>query len=192
MSARHGHDYRRVSNYPRAKNDWYVEPPEAVEALIRAEAFEGHVYDPACGAGNIVKVFEAAGFEAYGSDLVPRRGVEGEKSWDYLKLGSQIPRPDNIVSNPPFGIAEDFLRQALLSTQRKICFLLRLAFLESEGRRWVFNETPLARVHVFSWRVSMPPGDSSATATGGKTAFAWFVWERGHVGPWTGHRLERP
>lgn len=61
--------------------------------------------------------------------------------------------------------------------------------LIGEGQRkgpWL-KATPLARVHVFTWRISMPPGEllvaGEVEAKGGKKCFAWFVWEIGWQGP---------
>ena len=54
------------------------------------------------------------------------------------------------------------------------------------------RQRPLARVHVFSYRISMPPGGvPDIEAKGGSVAFAWFVWEHGHRGPATINWLTR-
>ena len=89
----------------------------------------------------------------------------------------------NIVTNPPFGVATEFLLRALPLATDKVCILQRLAWLEGKARRTIFESTPLARVWVFSSRISMPPGGSDQPARGGSVAFAWYVWQRGHVGP---------
>jgi len=64
---------------------------------------------------------------------------------------------------------------------------LPLTFLEGQARAAWLQTTPLARVHVFSWRISMPPGElltaGKLKATGGKKCFAWFIWEIGWRGP---------
>lgn len=161
--------------------DWYVEPEWAVDALFDAEKFEGLIYDPACGGGTIPTVANRRMFEAHGSDIVDRGCFFApRKSWDYLERGSSIPRPDNIVCNPPFAHAEAFIRLGLRTVQRKACYLLRLSFLEGRKRRALFVTTPIARVHVFSARVSMPPGGQGIKAQGGAVAFAWFVWDTAH------------
>ena len=171
----------RASGYERNADDWYVEPPWAVDALIAAERpFVGTVLDPCCGEGNIVKRLEAAGVRAVGGDIKPR--------WDRAVIhhfsGSlEGYKPDSVVSNPPYNLAQDFVGCALKHTQDRVCVLLRLAFLEGQKRRAWFEATPLARVWVSSRRISMPPGGSDVKAKGGTIAYAWFCWEKGHRGP---------
>lgn len=167
----------------RAANDWYVEPAWAVDALINAEPFKGLIWDPACGAGNIPERFKAHGFDAVGSDLV-YRNYGAPSSIDFLLEWRSIDeRVANIVSNPPYALAEEFIRHALTLTTCKVAMLLRLAFLEGQKRKRLFESTPILRVLVFSERVSMPPGGLGVAAEGGAVAFAWFIWEHGHRGP---------
>lgn len=67
-------NFGKANPQPRAANDWYIEPAEAVEALLRVERFSGLSWDPACGIGTIPNVMEAAGFDVGGSDIVDRSG----------------------------------------------------------------------------------------------------------------------
>ncbi len=91
----------------------------------------------------------------------------------------------NIVTNPPYGVIEEYIVKALAQTSNKVAILARLAFLEGQKRQSFFKATPLARVWVSSRRMSMPPGSSEIKAAGGTIAYAWFVWEHGHQGPAT-------
>lgn len=166
----------------RADDDWYVEPASTVEALFDVERFKGMIYDPACGLGTIPKVAESRGLPSYGSDIAERGyGLSGK---DFLT--TPHPSVANIVCNPPFKLAEAFLYRALEIASYKVAFLLRLTFLEGQKRRALFANTPLARVHVCSSRISMPPGAALAAGTvergGGSVAFAWYVWEHGYDG----------
>lgn len=59
--------------YPRrVPHDFYPTPPEAVRALLSVEAFEGSIWEPACGDGAISKVLLAAGFDVVSTDLIDR------------------------------------------------------------------------------------------------------------------------
>lgn len=176
-----------VGKAVRASNDWYQDSPQATEALLRVERFSGLSWDPACGVGTIPTALEAAGLDCMGSDIVDRgyRCPWISSPRDFLKS----PNPDvsNIVSNPPFNLAREFVDCALVMASHKVAMLLPLTFLEGAKRaRWL-ETTPLARVHVFSWRISMPPGELLAAGKvrpeGGKKAFAWFVFEHGWQGP---------
>lgn len=186
-----------VGKAVRAFNDWYQDQPEATEALIRAERFSGCTWDPACGVGTIPEALKDAGHDFIASDLVDR-GYRGGGcigvSRDFLECSAQPVA--NIVTNPPFKLAREFADRALSIASHKVAFLLPLTFLEGAARaRWL-ETTPLARVHVFSWRISMPPGELLAAGKvrpeGGKKAFAWFVWSQGWAGPPQVRFLHRP
>lgn len=192
---------RRGAPRERAGQDWYREPEWAVHGLFDVHGFDGGIYDPACGAGTILRVARAYGYEAIGSDVVDRgAGLQFWKA-DFLvddvlnmgRLGAALVRTKHVVTNPPFSLAEDFLRRALRLTAQhaKIAMLLRLSFLEGRRRRWIFDETPLAAVHPFAARVSMPPGGMDVQAKGGAVAFAWLVWSHDHQGPPILRRIER-
>lgn len=173
--------------HSRAADDWYMDPPEATEALLAVERFSGTSWDPACGVGTIPKVMQAAGHKCLGTDLVDRGYGSGVATrWDFL-IGGAESGVANIVSNPPYNLAQAFAERALSIASHKVAFLLPLTFLEGERRaRWRVT-TPLARIRTFSWRLSMPPGHLLTTgrveARGGKKAFAWFIWEHGWTGP---------
>lgn len=171
----------RRPTYERAPHDWYVEPRWAVDALLNAETFAGLVWDPACGEGTILRCCEARGLQCVGSDVI-NRGWPGTVVTDFLHEPPAF-AAENIICNPPYGVAPQFVGKAIGLCLRKTAMLLRLAFLESESRKNFFATSPLRRVLVFTKRVSMPPGGKNIEPRGGTKAFAWFVWEHGHEGP---------
>lgn len=181
----------------RAANDFYIDGPEATEALLRVERFSGVSWDPACGTGTIPKVMNAAGRDCISSDIVDR-GWRGDGfrglSIDFLNTPTLV--IDNIVTNPPFNLAREFIDCALVMASHKVAMLLPFTFLEGQRKAEWLKSKPLARVHVFSWRISMPPGElllaGKVKPTGGKKCFAWFVFEHGHVGPPTIGLLTKP
>lgn len=163
----------------REEHDFYPTWPAATRALLSVERFDGPIWEPACGDGALSRVLEAAGYEVISTDLIDRGYGEGGR--DFLMEWTSL--APNIVTNPPFKLAEEFVERALTLTTGKVTFFLRLAFLEGVARgRW-FPSTPLARVHVMSRRVPIQRGRLSEGSDGhGVIAFAWFVWEHGHVG----------
>lgn len=155
--------------------DFYPTPAWCTEALLRVESFQGDILEPACGDGAIVKVLEDARYKVLASDLY-NRGF-GEFDVDFLQpLDFKL--IDNIITNPPYALAEKFVLRALEITNYKIALLLRLAFFESITRyKNIFSVNPPTRVWVFSERVTMYP-NGQQTAGSGTTAYAWFVWDR--------------
>ncbi|BBK30289.1 hypothetical protein EDC65_2265 [Stella humosa] len=162
----------------RPRDDFYPTPPSATEALLAVEDFSGLVWEPACGDGAITRVLQARGLEVVSSDLIDR-GF-GQVGVDFLL--DYRTRADCIVTNPPFKLAEPFIRHALGRVPGKVAMFLRLAFLEGIARRRLFQGTPIARVWVFSSRVALAR-NGEAMANGGMIAFAWFVWDPAHAGP---------
>lgn len=168
-----------IPSIEREKDDYYPTPPAGTRALLSVERFEGPIWEPACGAGDISRELEAAGYEVVSSDLLDRG--YGEPRVDFLMEWQS--RAPNIVTNPPFKMAEDFVRKALSLSTGKVAILARVAWLEGKARRVLFEETPLARVWIFAGRLSMERGKLAEGGRGGMIAFAWFVWEHGHEGP---------
>lgn len=165
-----------------AENEWYKEPRWAVDALLDAERFISSVYDSCCGTGTVPDAFADRGFEAFGSDIVDRADGRFHVR-DFFEGEKVIDSVGNVVSNPPFSQLLPFVDRALVIARHKVVVLARLAFLETPGRKEFFLSRPLARVLVFSKRVSMPPAGKGIPEKGGTVAFAWFVFDKTHRGP---------
>jgi hypothetical protein len=167
-------------------HDLYETPPEAVRALLAVEEIpSGAIWEPSCGPGAIVRVLRAAGHEVWATDLIKYDSADQDQSGiDFLmEHGSSPYFIGSIVTNPPFKLADQFVRHALMLCPR-VCMLLRLAFLESKRRSAILESGWLRRVHVFRNRLPMMhragwngPRASSAMA------FAWFCWDRMNSGP---------
>lgn len=154
-------------------SDFYPTPAWATEALLGAESFIGEVWECACGDGAMSKVLTAAGLEVYSSDLHDRNF--GESDINFLHLNRAT---DNIITNPPFGLAGEFVLHALTVAKNKVAIFSRLSFLESAKRyKNIFKESPPTRVLVFSERVTLYP---SGVITGGTStiAFCWLIWDK--------------
>ena len=174
-------NYRNTRKaWPRDEHDFYTEPRWCVDALFdRLEIPAGEmIWDPACGTGTILISAREHGLIPVGSDLVQRSGHCGWTD-DFLNPMRHV-EPDNIVTNPPFKHAIEFIEQGLKLAQRRVVALVRLAFLESDGRMRFFESTPLAQVLVMGPRISCPPGHlkTDQDATGGAAAFCWMIWDK--------------
>lgn len=174
-------------------NDLYQSPPEAVHALLKAENVPHRVWEPACGPGSIVRVLRNSGRDVLATDLVDYASPDQDAAGvDFLIPGIAESHHDGgraIITNPPFKNARAFVERAL-AISPYVAMLLRLAFLESEGRRGILDESCLARVYVFRNRLPMMHRDGwqgpKATST---MAYAWFIWERTYRGPAQLHRI---
>ena len=172
-------------NGGRAENDFYPTPPEATQALLDREKFEGMIWEPACGNGALSKVLSDNGYDVFSSDLIDR-GF-GFTPSDFLKEERIAP---NIVTNPPFNLALEFVEHAKRRSEKKIAFFLKTAFLEGAKRQKMFidDRFPLKKVYQFSRRVNLYKGSETrdkSKISSGMIAFAWFVWDKEHKGPAT-------
>lgn len=173
-------------------DDLYETPAVATEALLRAESLPEIIWEPACGPGSIVRTLRGAGHKVYATDLVDYGCPDSESRIDFLMEQNAPTYIGAIVTNPPFKLANQFVAHGL-TLAPKVIMLLRLAFLEGTGRSPIMDGGALARVHVFKNRLPMMHragrGTMVAKTNSSAMAFAWFVWDRAHVGPTELRRL---
>lgn len=158
--------------------DFYPTPVWATHALIESENFIGDIWECACGDGSMSAVLEQTGNRVVSSDLYDRG--YGDVGVDFRTADRSI---DNIVTNPPFNAAEEFVSSCVRNAKSKFALLLRLAFLEGARRQEsIFKKNAPARVWVFSERITFYPKNVERKGNG-TTAYAWFVWDCEHHGP---------
>lgn len=162
-------------------NDYYATEPKAVELLLQEEAFCRRVWEPACGEGHISEVLKAHDFDVLSSDLIDRG--YGDAGVDFLTIPTHGDKECDIITNPPYKYAKEFVEQALamVAEGHKIAMLLRLTFLEGTKRRELFNTTPPQTVYVSSARLQCAKNGKFEGKS--MVAYAWFVWKKGHYGP---------
>lgn len=164
--------------WQREEHDHYVESEWCSRRLFQEETFSGTILDPACGFGNIVKSGKELGQAIFGTDLVDRGGSELPPC-DFFDMKTRVA---NIVTNPPFRIADDFAVHALSLALLKVAIIFPTARLNAA--HWI-RGTPLRRIWLMTPRPSMPPGHvitAGGKAVGGKMDYAWLVFEQGYEG----------
>lgn len=166
---------KRVADLAGA--DFYPTPKWATHALVDHEEFSGGIWECACGDGAMSEVLHDVSSTVESSDLFDRG--YGEIGVDFT---TSTRRAKNIITNPPFHSAENFVHAAKQNAENKFALLLRLAFLEG-GRRQktIFSQFSPSRVWVFSERITFYPKGSVVKGSG-TTAYAWFVWDKSHSG----------
>lgn len=102
--------------------------------------------------GHISDVLKGNGYTVHSTDLI-NRGYEGTVIEDFLKT-THINTMD-IITNPPYKFAREFVEHALdISIQGiKIAMFLKLQFLEGKARRKLFDENPPRVIYVSSGRL---------------------------------------
>lgn len=157
--------------------DFYPTPAWGTHALMLNEPFHGStIWEPACGNGAMAEVIKQyTHSEVIATDLYDRG--YGEANVDFLGFTDYT--CDNVITNPPFNIAEEFFFKAYEVAEKKVAFLLRTAFVESKGRYdRIFSKTPPTTIWTFSERLSMYPAGQKGVKGGGTTSYSWFVWDK--------------
>lgn len=174
------------SESERETHDYYATEPRAVEILLQHESFSPHIWECACGGGHIARVLENTGYRVKCSDIIDR-GYKGTEIVDFLKVDKETVKnevPRDIITNPPYKYAKEFVEQALSLSMdsAKVAMFLKLTFLEGQARKKLFNEYPPARIYVFSGRVKCAKNGDFQSVGSSAVAYAWFVWVKGFKG----------
>lgn len=170
---------------PQASLDDFPTPPWATRALIehvicRDSLSTKTCLEPACGAGHMARALHEYFGEVTASDVQ-------DYGYGSVQDFTACPYPEGsfdwVITNPPFRLAEDFIRQSLMVARESVAMLTRTAFIESVGRYdRLFRTTPPTVFAPFTERVPMVKGrlDQKATTA---TCYAWLVWEKPFQGP---------
>ena len=168
------------SNQDRNENDFYETPIDAIQDLINYEKFFGNVWECSCGKGAISKPLIDNGYNVYSSDLIDR-GYGDVK--DFLSIENQQWNGD-IITNPPFKYAKDFVEKALyiIPEGNKVAMFLKIQFLESQKRKELFRKYPPQTIYVYSNRINTVRNGDFENFKSSTMLFSWFVWVKGHKG----------
>jgi len=172
-------------NHERANRDFYATDPIAIQELYNKFwcflELSNSVWECACGNGHLVKGLKevAPHIDIFCSDIV-RRDFPCEQI-DFLKSNTSY--YGDIITNPPYKYALEFISQGLSLVQgkRKVIMFLKLTFLESQKRKLFFDKYPPKYVIVFSKRIQAAiNGNEEMFKKSSAACYAWFVWEKGY------------
>jgi hypothetical protein len=170
----------------RQADDYYATEPKAIELLLAEEKFSDIVWECACGGGHMAKVLENNGYEVISSDIVDR-GYFGTQILDFLNVNPNHKNYIDIITNPPYKYAKEFVEKALDMSVAgvKVAMFLKLTFLEGKARKKLFEKYPPKIVYVSSSRLQCAKNgdfEKYGKGVGTAVAYAWFVWEKGYKG----------
>ena len=163
-----------------AENDYYATEPIAMEKLCDVFKFNHYIWEPACGEGHLSKVLEARGYDVISTDLIDR-GYSKYEPMDFLQCDETDLRED-IVTNPPYKFANEFLKKALdvICDGYHVALFLKLTFVSSKGRKKLFQNFPPKQIYVFSERIECAKNGKFQGKRG--VDYAWFIWQKGWKG----------
>ena len=178
------------SKSERSDHDYYATDSFAADLINEVEDFEGGIWENCCGEGHLSKRLEELGHNVISTDLIDRGFGQG--GIDFFECDKTL--APNIVTNPPYKFVKEWVEHSLelLPKGGKLALFLPIQFLESEGRRSIFENTPPKTVYVCINRVLCGPnGDFSAKDKNGNIiynkdgtpkkmssakCYAWVVW----------------
>ena len=177
------------SNLEREANDYYATHPSMAKFLLELEPQLNNIWEPACGEGHLAKVFEKNNKLLFASDLIDRGYNSKFCNKDFNFLNMNLKHNGDIVTNPPYKYALEFVKKSLESINENhyVCMFLKLTFLEGKERRNFFKENPPIRIWVSSSRMECAKNGKflKDNGNGGAVAFGWFVWQKGYKGKTT-------
>lgn len=152
----------------RNKSDFYQTPYSMTEQLLKNEEFKGTILEPACGEHAIYNIFTKYNYSIVGQDLTKGNNFLNENiKWD------------NIITNPPFRLANEFILKAKSLYRKKIAFLLPLSYLQGKTRYdlKIFNELEYVYVFIRYPLLTDKLRDDGKYNTG-MQAYAWYIWNK--------------
>lgn len=157
----------------RHDRDFYPTPEEVTRALMEILNPDKDItiWEPACGEGHIVNALNNMGFNnVIGTDILT--------GTDFLT--AELPKSGGvdisfIITNPPFKLAEEFIRKCW---QHNIPFalLLKSQFWHAAKRYELFNECRPSMIYPLTWRPDFT-GQGAALMD-----CIWCVWLRDDKG----------
>ena len=131
-------------------------------------------------------MIEKAGYSVISTDLV-YRGFGYPASVDFLSNKAEECFSGDIITNPPYKYALEFVEQALrvVKPNHKVAMFLKLTFLEGQKRRSFFKINPPKTIYVSSSRLICARNgefEKFKNGSGSAVAYAWYVWEKGYIG----------
>ena len=181
-----------MHKWARKPADLYPTPIDCTYSLLPHVAHllprKARIWEPACADGQMVQPLREFGYNVMGTDLRPdvKGGAGGV---DFLEPTSAYHSQvyDGVFTNPPFGIAEQFIRRALEEAPVAV-MLLKAQYWNTKGRKKLFRETkPLMELNL-TWR---PAFLAEERGNSPLMDCMWVVWQRGHQGSCTTTMIDR-
>jgi hypothetical protein len=172
---------------PHTSLDDFPTPPWATRALCEhvlgiapGGAADRVVWEPACNRGFMARPLAEYFGTVYPTDIFDYGYEKQAQRADFLLDAAPILGLTDIITNPPFRLAAQFIERALHYVPNGVvAVIVRTSFLEGCGRyNNLFSLRPPSIIAQFAERVPMVKGRYDHTASTA-TSYAWLVWGTG-------------
>lgn len=153
----------------RNETDFYPTPENVTAALISHLDLRGSlVWEPACGAGHMAEAIKKTGNLVLATELNWQGYGIGEVDF----LTADVRECDWIITNPPFKLAEQFIKRCIYHG-KPFAMLLKSQYWHSAKRRALFESHRPSAVLPLTWRPDFHFGAKGGSPT---MECAWTVW----------------
>ena len=174
----------------REPSDFYSTDPKALELFYPKFPLHHKVWECACGDGSLSKWLWGKGHEVLSSDLVDRG--YGNNGIDFLKVEKDDKvlnqwangETFDILTNPPYKYASDFILHALdlIPDDGRVIMFLKTTFLEGKQRKkLIFDVNPPRYVFQYSERILCAKNgdfDYMRRHGGSAVSYAMYTWNK--------------
>lgn len=171
----------------RVVDDYYPTPREVTRAALKNIDLgrDAVVLEPAAGCRAMADEIEAHGYTVVATDIRPRAPRVEQMDFFDMKRKDCI-GVTAIITNPPFSLAERFIRHAREELGVPfLMLLLKSSFWHARSRTALFDEHRPAQIWALNWRPDF-------LGRGGPTMeCSWMIWSDDHHGPTRYHVLAK-
>jgi hypothetical protein len=162
----------------RKESDFYETPYCLIRTFLSVDLSWEDIptLDPCCGKGAIGKVLKEY-------KLNPDNLIQHDIEMDGVDfLSYTVANWPQLISNPPYSLANEFILHAKEVATKRFAFLLPLSYLQGSkryNRIWKDEKYPLHRIYVFNRfpMMGLPLREDGMLEKTGMIAMAWYVWE---------------
>lgn len=154
----------------RPKTDFYPTPKEVTIALLKFLDIpkQSVIWEPACGKGHMTEVMKEIGYRVIATEL--NDFGYGDTGKDFI--GGNLVECDWIITNPPFNVSNEFIRQAI-KHNKPFAFLFKSQCWHAQNKAKLFKEFKPQFVLPLTWRPDFLFG---AKGSNPPMECLWTVW----------------
>ena len=188
--------------YDRHKSDYYITPKSDVSYFLKEfqsklgiDISTMNVLDPCCGGdkendATYIHIIKQEYGPTYTCGIDIREDSKADVIMDFLECEKEnMDEHDLIISNPPFYLAEEFIRKSLdlVKNDSYVVMLLRLNFFGSAKRKILFENNMPEYCFIHHKRINFIPESmkremikkGEKPQSGDSIEYAHFVWKKG-------------
>lgn len=172
---------KRQHSLKDRKDDLYETHPVATRTFLKQhfDKIPETIWECCAGRGAIVREIRQTGRTVIATDLNAHQGAdEGiETAIDFLF--ELKPRASMIITNPPYKLANDFIRHAL-NLKCSFAGLMPLAYLSGANRSDILKHLEICYVGIERLPMMHREGWEGNKTESSAIPFAWFVFNPEH------------